>query len=77
MGVLPEASRSAPGCVAARSCVHLSLKEGPAMPNEGDTMNRYCETCALETIWEYLMYLWGKEIWECQACKTRYSKSPQ
>jgi hypothetical protein len=47
------------------------------MRNEGDTMNGYCETCAHETIWVYLMYLWGKEIWECQACKTRYSKSPQ
>ena len=46
------------------------------MRTEGETMKRYCETCAQETIWVYLMYLWGKELWECQACKTRYSKSP-
>ena len=46
------------------------------MRTEGETIKGCCDTCALETLWVYLTYLWGKEIWKCQACKTRYSKAP-
>ena len=56
--------------------IHFQGKGGPTMRTEGETIKRYCETCAQETIWVYLMYLWGKELWECQVCKTRYSTSP-
>jgi hypothetical protein len=42
------------------------------MPKSGDTMTGYCGKCQRETTWLYRLFMFGKDIWECQECKTRY-----
>jgi hypothetical protein len=42
------------------------------MPKEGDTMTAYCGKCVRDTTWIYRLYMFGKEIWECEHCGTRY-----
>jgi DNA-directed RNA polymerase subunit RPC12/RpoP len=42
------------------------------MPQEGDTKVKHCEKCQRETTWFYFDSLFGKDIWKCQDCGSRY-----
>jgi len=42
------------------------------MPKQGDTMTGHCGKCERETTWVYCIFMFGKDIWECLECKTRY-----
>ena len=42
------------------------------MAQEGETKTAHCKKCERETTWVYCFYMYGKEVWECEECHTRY-----